>query len=415
MLTKDLIRCSILRGAVRPRFVDTGNESLLGLAGQLLAVYAEDPPPTRGEIAEAVGPVIRAQSDVRLAKGLNKIIQDGCEFAHPESMDYADLRARLFRASAAAIGEGLPDDPQAFREDVLRRAELPERILRTGIYADLSENERLTRCRALGPRQLLERYNVSLVQSLLLRAEELTIAVASPDPAKMRRLLKYLRFFRLLVRIREAKFPSSRRGKAPVDLRLVVDGPASVFDQPKRYGLQLASFFPAVCALERWTLETRLEWKGASRPLRLTEKAGLVCHYRNFSAYVPEEILLFHRHFQEKVTDWRIVGHTPFLRIHGQEVVFPDLSFEHEGGSLVHLELFHRWHGGPLLRRLEQVRACPDLPLILGVDRSLSRESSAETALADNRWFVERGFLFRDYPTVARTLACLNAARQALG
>ncbi|MCK5804341.1 MAG: DUF790 family protein [Lentisphaeria bacterium] len=409
MLTKDLLKCRIERGFVRPRFIDVDSESLRDLAGELLAVYRCDPPPTRAEITELVQPLVNAQPDVILARGMNKLLLDRCMFSQVADLDYAALRTQLFEASARRLAA--PEaDPESFRTAVIAEAGLPDDFVENGIYADLPENERLLRFRDMTAKELLERYNVGLVQSLLLRAEDLELKISSPDPAKMRRLFKYLKFFRLLARVYSgASTTAARRRERGEAMRIVVDGPASILGQARRYGLQLASFFPAVCALDHWTLDTVVEWKRRRLRLRLTEKTGLVSHYRNFTAYVPEEIQLFHRHFRDTVKEWQVVGSEACLETGSQELVFPDLSFENDGGLTVHLELFHRWHASQLLERLARVEELDEVPLIVGVDRALLKRDGVEAALEASPWFQERGFLFRDYPTVARTVKCLRS------
>jgi hypothetical protein len=52
----------------------------------------------------------------------------------------------------------------------------------------------------------------------------------------------------------------------------------------------------------------------------------------------------------------------------------------------------------------------PGVGLILGVDQSLARDPETAALLAASPWFQRRGFVFRDYPTVAKTLGCLGRA-----
>jgi predicted nuclease of restriction endonuclease-like RecB superfamily len=387
--------------------VDTADDVLLQFAERLLLVYRAPSSPSRGALEEMAASLLATCPDPLRARGLNKLLLDRCEFAVAEGRDYPAVRAAVFRASGEVLSQGAPTDVERYRVAVLARAGIAPDPAAPGLYADLPDNECLTRFRDLNPRQLLERYNVGLVQALLLRASALDVVVHSPDPAKLRRLLKYLRFFRLLARLSQ--------DPGAVALRLHIDGPTSLFAEAKRYGLQLASFFPAVCGLDAWRLEAEVEWKGKLRPLCLTQACGLVSHYRNFSAYVPEEIRLFHEHFRRTVEGWRITGQTPFLQGRGQEMVFPDLSFTRADGTVLHLELFHRWHAGPLRDRLRLVQERQDLPLILGVDVALVRDPEVEAALADSGWFQERGFTFRDYPTVSKTLICLERAATRTG
>ncbi|NMA47883.1 MAG: DUF790 family protein [Lentisphaerae bacterium] len=413
MLTKDLIRCRIERGRLKPQFVPVDDPEALALAGDLLEPYRLPDGPRRCDIDEMTDPICKGARDVIFAKGLKKILDDQADFAAGDDYDYPAARRRLFAHAAQLLRS-----PERLTEDEYRRrlalvAAGEPLLTEERLYADLPENERLRAFRNLTARQLLERYNCGLVQGLLLRASAMEIGVDARDASKLRRLFKYLKFFRLLCRLYGDVAATDDTAAAGADalLQVRIEGPASIVTESKRYGLQLACFFPAVCALARWRLRADVEWKGRTRELVLDESSGLVNHYHNFTAYVPDEIKLFHRHFADTVSAWTIVTHTPFLAGPGNELIFPDLSFANSDGELMHLELFHRWHAGPLRERLDFLRRQPTLPLLLGVDRSLCRKSSAlETELTTDPAFVDRVFLFRDYPTVERTRKCLEKA-----
>jgi predicted nuclease of restriction endonuclease-like RecB superfamily len=192
---------------------------------------------------------------------------------------------------------------------------------------------------------------------------------------------------------------------------MTIDGPASLFENTNKYGLQLASFFPAIPDLEKWSLSSMIKLNNKHFVLKVDQKSGLVSHYRNFSSYVPEEIKMFHNQFKEKQDVWEIVGNTPFMHSEAGEMIFPDLSFQNEEGKVYHLELFHRWHMGPLIRRLEESEDPTFDNLIIGVDRSLINKGGLKETLEASPWFQERGFLFRDFPgvtTVERKLKKLS-------
>ena len=118
---------------------------------------------------------------------------------------------------------------------------------------------------------------------------------------------------------------------------------------------------------------------------------------------------MFHRLFKEKIQNWQIIGDTPFFDAGKQEIIFPDLSFKNTGGRIIHLELFHRWHSTPLLKRLEYCAALPCIPFIIGVDRSLSERPEIKNALANSAFFQKQGFLFRDFPGVERVCKLLES------
>ncbi len=401
MLTRDLLRFR-RKGGFLPAFINPAEPKLLEFTAELLSVYGEaaESRMRRAELEELTASLLKGTHDPRLAAGLDKLIQDRCSFDPVRSIDYPVERRRLFTAAAKALTAS-GGDLDAYRETIGKEEGMTD-FLASDIYGDLPDNERLTGWRPLYPAELLHRYNVALVQGLLVYAENLEATVADPNPAELRRLFKYLRFFRLLAEI------SRTKGKdGPVTLR--ISGPFSIFANTRKYALQLAAFFPALVNLETWSLSARIQLEGKNGELRLDQSSGLVSHYRNFSSYVPEEIRMFHRLFQEQGGDWKIVGESPFLDGGGQEIVFPDLSFRRErDGATIHLELFHRWHRGQLDRRLALLERKPDTRLILGVDRALADDAAWHTLIEEHPALADRLFRFRDFPGVDRVRRVLE-------
>lgn len=403
MLTRDHLRFR-RRGGFLPAFVNPSEPKLLEFAAELLGIYQEaaESRMRRAELEELCSSLLPGAADPRLAAGLDKLIQDRCSFDPVRSIDYPAARRELFTAASSAltVAEGNLD---AYR-DVLLRGEGASDFLAADIYGDLPDNERLTGWRPFYPAELLNRYNVALVQGLLIYAEELVATVSDPNPAELRRVFKYLRFFRLLAEISR---PKGKGKDGPVTLR--ISGPFALFANTRKYALQLASFFPALLNLQEWSLTAQIRLEGKHGALKLDQNCGLCSHYRNFSSYVPEEIRMFHRLFKEQSADWQIVGESPFLDGGGQEIVFPDLSFRRKSDRrTLHLELFHRWHRGQLERRLELLERKPEIALILGVDRALADDAAWKALEAEHPALVDRLFRFRDFPGVDRVCRVLN-------
>ncbi len=382
MLNKELLRYKIVRGAVKVNFIDPAAPDHLSLAQSLLGIYRDGAGQhkNRGEIAEDIDLIVKGAADTLLAQGLNKLILDRCQFEIPLSCDYALLRRETFTAGAKMLKRGTT-------LETYRQALNPGKL-----YGDLEENETLQQVDELYPSELLQRYNVALVQGLLLYANTLDFQIGDEDAAKLRKVFKYLKFFRLLAEIRQAE-----------TITMQISGPYSIFANSRKYALQLAAFFPAILDLPQWRLTAEIKIGGKAATLKLDESAKLVSHYRNFSAFVPEEIKMFHRLFKEKIKDWEITGDTPAIRLDGNEIMFPDLSFKH-GKTVVHLELFHRWHHGPLHKRLQYFNDNALPGFIFGVDRAIADE----TELKNYHNIADRIFLFRDFPGVERVHQLLN-------
>ena len=404
MLTKDLILCNCRDGKLLPKFLPPDAPALLKPTAEMLSVFRQGQGCTLAELEEMVEPLMVSFSDLKVAHGLRKVLEDRCQFASSGDIDCPAARASLFQTSAALLRQQAWPSPELFAAAVRNR--LPDNPLLKEIdtlYPDLPDNDRLLKFDDLTPQQLLQRYNLSLVQGILYQASEMNLVVSSNDTAKLRRLFKYMHFFRLLADITTEPGNSQR-------LRLLITGPASIVDKSRRYGLQLASFFPAVCTMDNWEMRAKVPWKGKTAFLKLTQDSGLVCPYHVFSAILPLEIKMFHDAFKDTDGEWEIVGETPFLHTGGASVIFPDLSFRHHDGTVLHLELFHCWHRTQLLERLDWLAKHQDQPLILGIDGSLLKEQE----VAEKQAGLElQTFVFHNYPTVARTIRCLNARRQA--
>lgn len=372
-------------GRFKIRFVKTDETDLLLLAQSLIDCFSDaaSGKMTRNHLEEALE-LFRRNKELKVVDGLIKLLMDRALFSPHQENDYPALREKVFSATAQLLEEAREDWDLYQKKLSLLKGDT------TDIYGDLPGFETLQKFPFITPRELLERYNLSLAQGMLFYAEKIRIKVSDPEPAEMRRMLKYLKFFRLLAQVVSA-------GKSSMELD--ISGPFSLFGPTRKYALNLAVFFPAVVRLKQWKLTAELNIGGKTGKLVLDQKSGLVSHYRNFSAYVPEEVKLFHRLFAEKISDWKIVGETPILHGGKQEFIIPDISFENDAKQLIHLELFHRWHKTQLQQRLESLKQ-NDLPLIAGIDRSIMGNDEFEEILSQNPALKNRLFRFSDFPGV---------------
>ncbi len=395
MLTKDLLRFRSVKGQVRPRFIAVDDPDLLALARALVGQYESGVGATREHLQEQVQQELDAfAGEAQLAKGLDKLLQDRSEFDSGEAEDLTELRARVFAASAQHLKKGLPETPAAFRERLQPELGEPPDRLMNRLYGDLPPYHRLLGFRTLSAEGLLRRYNLSLVQSLLLYCDRLEVTLRNPRPAELRQVLKYLRFHQLL-----AQWQREDSGT----FRMVVEGPMSLYAQSQKYGLNLASFFPALLHQPHWSCEALVQVR-KNRPelLKLDEGCGLQPVNRRFLAYVPEELTRLQQLLAQKLPEWTIAPGGDFLILGGEVHCFPDYELTHTSGVQVFLELFHPWHAGPLKDRLAQLRRSPQPPLLLGVMRSLLKDEEVAGAVEQSAYFAHSGFLFRELPTLDR-------------
>ncbi|MDR0933015.1 MAG: DUF790 family protein [Victivallales bacterium] len=404
MLTRDLLRFKRKKGFF-PAFVDPADAELLKFASQIVSLYnqAVENKISRAELDELLETSLQGVFDRKLAAGLNKLLLDRCEFAHAHEFDYPTERRKILLEAKNAMLASL-GDLKIYREILLAQNQ-DGKFINSDIYGDLPDNEQIVKWKPLSPSELLNRYNIALVQGLLMYAQTIEVTVSDSRPAELRRVFKYMRFFRLLSEMSHCK----ERGRDSIFLR--ISGPFSIFENSRKYALLLAAFFPAIVNLERWNMVANIRLENAPNTLKLDQNARLVSHYRNFSSYVPEEIRLFHQLFKKQSSEWRIVGESPFIDGGNNQIVFPDLSFRRESdGKTIYLELFHRWHRAQLERRLQLLECNLSIPLIVGIDRALI-DDSAWSDLTEQQYpaLANRLFRFRDFPGVDRVTRVLNA------
>ncbi len=375
MLTADLLRVRIKAKEIAPSFVRTDDEDLLERAEQLIALYreAEQGAWTRGQVDEAAREVEGLETDIKLTRGLAKVLQDRAEFATQAPLPPPELRERVFAAAARLGPLARHAGPLGRRtaDDVLAAvaAELGSTAaeLSRALYADLKEEQTLLGVELPDPQGLLQRYNMALAQSMLLRAEKLEIGLLSPDPKRVRQLYRALKFHGLMYRV-------SHAGE---DWRFEVDGPLSLLQQSTRYGLQLALFFPTLALLSTpWRLDAELRWgkRGLRKRLTLSHASGLVSPARDVGAWKSRVEEHFEARFLELDSGWSL-SPGEALDLGGQELMVPDFTLK-KGGRTAHLDIVGWWRKGYLDKRLK------NLPpnVVLAVSRKLAADKGAPPA-----------------------------------
>jgi len=385
MLTKDLLRFQLRDGRIVPTLLKA-TPSHLALASSLIAHWNDGVGKRLGELEDAAVPLLHESRAMVVARGLQKLLVDRCRFVDAASTEH--LRREALLASAAALGAPAAD-ADAHRAAIAEGLGLESAALAERLYGDLPDQAVLEAGPDITAEDLLAQYNLALCQGLLTHASELRITVHDAATGLRRKLLKALRWRRLLARI---------AGDDGGTLDLVVSGPGSVLDQATRYGLQLALFLPALACAKRWSAAATVRVPrvgGGGAVLTLDHTLGLPGDTA-FLGHVPDELRDLARAIAAACPEWTL-DDAHLLPLPDGEIVVPDLQLRADGVTW-RIELFHRWHGSALARRLTQLGRGQAPGLLLGVDRALAKTTTVAPLLADPV-FATRGFLFSDLPT----------------
>lgn len=385
MLTSDLLRVRVVKNEIRPQYIQIDQPRHCARAAQLMSVFqsAIQTEASRSELFDAVREVEGLSTDHKLVKGLAKLLFDRCTFT-PRSLpmddapDAAALRHKLFTLAtdqgplARRPGPTVRVTAKTLFAAVAAELGCSAAQVSDAMYADLKEEQRLTSAKLPEDEvALLHRYNVSLVQSVMLHATRVTIRLNRPSPRRLRQLFRYLKFYQLMYRI----------SSAPPIVTLEVDGPLSLLSQSSRYGMQLSNFFPAVLLQDRpWSLEAELKWgkkKKVRKLFRVDHSRGLRSHYQDRGVWTSQTEEWFEERFTKLSSSWTLHPGEP-IDLGEQRILIPDFTFR-KSGRVAHLDIVGFWRRGYLEKRLGETPS----NVLLAVSRKRAGEKAVRDSLGD--------------------------------
>ncbi len=395
MLTGRLVRVRYHRNRLIPIYIHVEERDWQEVATHLLDVYRTLPGKTRGEAEEEIRETVGDNPTQLVHQGLAKLLEDRCEFEVDSEHAPDELRERVFLAASSAR-KNRAFNRSAILERVAAEIATTAEVVDRGLLADLKSEQRIVRFEDCTVDQLLHRYNVALVQAVLLRATGVAIQVYGETATRFRQLFRSIKFHRLICDIEP-------NGKDAYTLRL--DGPLSLFSSTQKYGVQLANFLPAVLQCKRFELTATLRW-GAQRKEKiftLDDSQGLQSHTVDYGSYVPKELEMFAESFRKAAAGWELSSEADVVSLPSGYWT-PDFQLHHTAsGKVVRLEILGFWRrtdADKLYRRLAR-----DLnePFILAVSEQFNIDESA-----DENW-GEHIYRFKRTPLPAEIIKLAEA------
>ena len=359
MLPSDLL-FSHKRGAqIYPRFL---RPEQCVWAERVLATIREHQHRTRGELQAALRALEGDSPDYRIVRGFAHLALNAAEFTLATGeLEPETLRREVFTLAAERGGYGETQAREVL-EAIAPRYQLEAETLREALYADLPENHLLTALPDFAPEQLVDRYNLAQAQGLLYSALCLRLTAHRNVPGEYRRLFQHLKFHGLMYAV---------EGNLDDGYQIYVDGPASLFKQTRKYGLQMAIFLPALLRVSRWEMEAVLRRDDRDISYRVDSQSPL----KPLTAAPPAYDSLLEEHFArrwEKLdTPWTLEREVEIVDLKGT-VFVPDFALRHPDGRIAHVEIMGFWHPDYLRRKLDKLRRAAMPDLIVAVSERLN-------------------------------------------
>lgn len=359
MLPSELL-FSFKRGAqVYPRFL---RREQYMWSEQVLNVLREYHQRPRGELQAALRALEGDSPDYRVVRGFAHLALNAAEFKLATGeLEPEAIRRELFILAAA---KGVYGDPQAqeILETVAPRYQLEAETLRDALYADLPDNHLLSVLPDFTPQQLVNRYNLAQAQGLLYSALYLRLIAHRNVPGEYRRLFQHLKFHGLMYAV---------EGHLDDGYQIYVDGPASLFKQTRKYGLQMAMFLPALLRISRWSMEAVLQRDGEELSYQLDSQSPLKPLSPTAPAFDSLLEETFARRWEKLGTAWVLEREVEIVDLKGT-VFVPDFALRHVDGRIAHVEIMGFWHPDYLRRKLDKLRRAAMPNLIVAVSDRLN-------------------------------------------
>jgi predicted nuclease of restriction endonuclease-like RecB superfamily len=271
----------------------------------------------------------------------------------------APLRPRVVRRTAFEEGARCATREEALDAAAERLGACKEQLL-SSLFADRASARRLHAPTDLpSPREVVLRYNLSLLQGLLLRATGLDVLARS----HVRSVVRFAKLRRLL-----CTYDAVQDG-----LRISLSGPLSIFHNTTKYGYALANFVPAAIATPGWSIEARCLVAGESATLR-TNSAGPIASThtlpKDFDSAVERRLA---RDVRRLGTDWDLVRETEVVHAGGR-IFFPDFTLV-RGNDRILVEIVGYHTPEYLTSKLRVLREAGLTRRIVCVDESLACDS----------------------------------------
>ena len=362
MLRGEHVMARLVRGRLVPHRLTPSDEQAREVAEALVNLHVSHlgKPRVRLErelalVEEEIGPRLDPRRGFKIVRALSKLLEERSSWTSPTETDPYTLRTRLFEL-AAALPE-LPSHTGALLETETREDLLSRVATETGVedpaalmYADRQGAQLLSSFEPPPAEALISRYNVAQIQGVLYSAKDLTVDLGEEADARL--IFHYVKLLGLIYSLEQTS-----RG-----YRLHLDGPLSLFNSTRKYGLRLAKLLPGLLLTAPWKLHASVSWKGREAILKLDSEApGLTSHYKgpaDTGEGDTREAFLKAWKRAKDTGDWKLEPGVEILPVPQlKTALVPDFAFRNtRTGERVHLEILGFWSERYLIERVALLR-----------------------------------------------------------
>jgi uncharacterized protein len=360
LFPSDLLLVWKRKGEIVPRYAKPSGEND-AVAIFLIEAYKSHVGEKKKVLKALVADLEDKGYEYRFVRALFLLLDRKSTFVCHSKADPIDLRRKIFQASEQF---GLPTNSKKRREileTVASKMALSIQDVEKDFYSDLDSELVLEKFDAPSVSELLSEYNLSLTQTLLFDATELSFTASG----NWQEIFRTIKKFGLIYEVYHEN-----------GLWIKIDGPSSLFKLTRRYGVGIAKLLPLIVSNPEWTVKAKILWKFTNEiydfKLESKKHATLITKLYfsplTYDSSIEED---FASQFDALASGW-LLKREPEPVTAGKQVIIPDFSLE-KAGIRIYLEIVGFWTQEYLLRKIEKLKQV-DVKMLLLVNEALACE-----------------------------------------
>jgi len=343
MLPKELLDTYKSGGKIYPKFAWTDSD--LMLANKVIKIYKECIGKTYNYILNKLRKLENADN-YKKVRGFAKIIERSCEFKMRTNLDPFAVRKFLFeRGYVTTISE---------RRKIIREAAeyfgVSDEEIEKAIFADREEEKVLVNMPDITSEDLVKRYNLSLLQTLVFNCLRMTFWISSNH----KEVFRAIKWLGLMYELYE-----DENGRLLTD----ITGAASIFKMTKKYGTSMAKLIPSIIKAKEWWIRCEIVDEHEKKIYFFeisSKKRDLFPQYEEkieFDSSLEEE---FYRRM--KNLGFEVIKDPEIIKSENRAYI-PDFLIKKDDKK-VYVEIVGFWTEEYIKRKLEKIKAA-NIPLLL--------------------------------------------------
>ena len=360
MLPSDLLLVWKRKGEILPRYAKPSSSNDEA-ANFLIAAYREHIGEKKKVLKALVAELEDKGYEYRFVRALSLLLDRKSTFVCHSKVDPVDLRRKIFQATEQF---GLPttsEKRQRIIEIVASKMSLSIEEVEAYFYSDLDSELVLEKFSAPSASELLGEYNLSLTQTLLFDATELSFTASG----NWQNLFHAIKKFGLIYEVYKEN-----------GLWVKIDGPASLFKLTRRYGVGIAKLLPVIVANSEWIVKAKVLWRFTNEicDFKIESQKNSALLKKPFLTTITYDSSIeeaFASQFQALTSGW-LLKREPEPVSAGKQVIIPDFSLE-KAGIKIYLEIVGFWTEEYLLRKIEKLKQV-EAKMLLLVNEALACE-----------------------------------------